>query len=145
MFGDSANRKRCISRLVYHFLTNVRIETSDRFEEELLRNRAKLGKGQQKFLDALRTLVRSNVIESPSVQHFEFKGQKIIVSIFEALLSSPKSLLPRDTYERYKSSGEQSKAHRVICDYIAGMTDESLIKVYDRLFSPRMGSVFDKF
>jgi hypothetical protein len=33
---------------------------------------------------------------------------------------------------------------RVICDHVAGMTDDFLLKTYDRLFSPRMGSVFDK-
>ncbi|MER8732709.1 hypothetical protein NKH28_23220 [Mesorhizobium sp. M1227] len=32
----------------------------------------------------------------------------------------------------------------MICDHISGMTDAFLLKTYDRLFSPRMGSVFDK-
>jgi dGTPase len=31
----------------------------------------------------------------------------------------------------------------VICDYVAGMTDGFLLKTYNRLFSPGMGSVFD--
>ena len=33
---------------------------------------------------------------------------------------------------------------RVICDHISGMTDQFLLKTYERLFSPRMGSVFDR-
>jgi len=71
---------------------------------------------------------------------WEFKGQKLVVSVFEALQSDPISLLPADAYAWFAVSGEV----RVICDYVAGMTDDFVLKTYDRLFSPRMGSVFDK-
>lgn len=33
---------------------------------------------------------------------------------------------------------------RAICDDVAGLTDTYLLRIYERLFSPRMGSVFDK-
>jgi dGTPase len=89
----------------------------------------------------LQKAVRNTVILSPNVQHLEFKGQRMVVSVFEALNSEPKSFLPSDTLKTYEESG-QSK--RVICDHIAGMTDAFLLKTYDRLFSPRMGSVFDR-
>ncbi|WP_352980535.1 hypothetical protein [Mesorhizobium sp. M1227] len=49
--------------------------------------------------------------------------------------------MPRDTFEIYRDSADPV---RVICDHISGMTDAFLLKTYDRLFSPRMGSVFDK-
>ena len=80
------------------------------------------------------------VISSPNVQHLEFKGQKLVVSVFEAMQSDPKSLLPADAYSRFS----EARDVRTICDYVAGMTDDFLLKTYDRLFSPRMGSVFDK-
>jgi dGTPase len=32
----------------------------------------------------------------------------------------------------------------VICYYVAGMTDAHLLRTYERLFAPRMDSVFDK-
>ena len=63
------------------------------------------------------------------------------VSVFEALDSEPKSFLPRDTLKRWEASDHP---RRVICDHIAGMTDAFLLKTYDRLFSTRMGSVFDR-
>jgi dGTP triphosphohydrolase len=34
--------------------------------------------------------------------------------------------------------------HRVICDYIAGMTDEYATRMYERLFMPRQGTVFQR-
>ena len=89
----------------------------------------------------MHDVVRDEVILDPSVQHLEFKGQKMVVSVFEAMASDPKRLLPRDAYKTFSASGND---HRVICDYVAGMTDGYLLKTYERLFSPRMGSVFDK-
>lgn len=100
-----------------------------------------MDEGPELFLSALKDAVRETVILSPSVQHLEFKGQKMVVSVFEALKSEPKSFLPEDTLELYQANDDPT---RVICDHIAGMTDSFLLKTYDRLFSPRMGSVFDK-
>jgi dGTPase len=65
----------------------------------------------------------------------------MVVSVFEALNSEPEKFLPRDSLKEYIESGNSK---RVICDHIAGMTDSFLLKTYDRLFSPRMGSVFDR-
>jgi dGTPase len=65
----------------------------------------------------------------------------MVVAVFEALASDPTSLLPVPTLERHEASDDPL---RVICDHIAGMTDAFLLKTYDRLFSPRMGSVFDR-
>jgi dGTPase len=96
---------------------------------------------QRGFLDALQNLITKAVIKSPSVQHLEFKGQGMVVAVFEAMQSDPDRLLPSDALAQYqKSNGDL----RVICDFVAGMTDTYLLKTYERLFSPRMGSVFDK-
>lgn len=92
------------------------------------------------FLQVLKDLVFEIVIRDPSVQHLEFKGQQMVVSVFEALSSEPRAFLPRSTYALYNRSGGDQ---RVICDHVAGMTDDFLLRTYERLFSPRMGSVFD--
>lgn len=141
LFADSASRKRCISRLIHHFMTAIEVIELPEFTEPLLRYRVQVKAEQREFLDTLHEVVRDKVILDPSVQHLEFKGQKMVVSVFEAMASDPKRLLPRDAYKIF--NGSESK-HRVICDYVAGMTDGYLLKTYERLFSPRMGSVFDK-
>lgn len=141
LFGGGKDRKHYISRLVHHFVTNIEIVELIEFDEPLLRFRALLSAPQRAFLDAFQELIVQKVIRSAEVQHLEFKGQKMVVSVFEALASEPKALLPTDAYADF----EQSKDNiRVICDHVAGMTDSFLLKTYDRLFSPRMGSVFDK-
>jgi len=141
LFGESAKRKRCISRLIHHFMTAVEVVENDIFSEPLLRFRIQVKDRQNLTLMALHCLVRNEVILNPSVQQLEFKGQKMVVSVFEAMSSHPKRLLPRDAMERMQRNDE---GYRVICDYIAGMTDNYLLKTYERLFSPRMGSVFDR-
>lgn len=140
LFGDSGSRKHCISRLVHHFITAIKI-VEEEFEEPLLRFRARMQQEQRIFLDALQALITKQVIKSPRVQHLEFKGQMMVVSVFETIQSDPERLLPRDAFKRFEDANGDL---RVICDYVAGMTDSYLLKTYDRLFSPRMGSVFDK-
>jgi dGTPase len=141
LFGGGRDRKHYISRLVHHFVTNIEIIELTDFDEPLIRFRAALSTPQRQFLDALQALIVDKVIKSAEVQHLEFKGQKMVISVFEALMSDPKALLPADAYAEFEHSNGDV---RVICDHVAGMTDSFLLKTYDRLFSPRMGSVFDK-
>jgi dGTPase len=141
LFGSSKERKHFVSRLVHHFVTNIELYAIEHLQEPLIRFRARIATPHDHFLNALQNLVVEKVIRTPNVQHLEFKGQKMVVSVFEALKSNPRALLPKDAFGRFE--GEDGDV-RVICDYVAGMTDDFLLKTYDRLFSPRMGSVFDK-
>ncbi|KRB49317.1 deoxyguanosinetriphosphate triphosphohydrolase [Rhizobium sp. Root708] len=141
LFGLGKERKHCIGRLVHHFVTHVEMTELEDFEEPLIRYRAKLHAPQRIFLDALQALIVTKVIRSAEVQHLEFKGQKMVVSVFEAFASDPRAFLPVDAYSDFVGAEDGA---RVICDHVAGMTDSFLLKTYDRLFSPRMGSVFDK-
>jgi dGTPase len=141
LFGNGKDRKHFISRLVHHFVTNIELCAIDGLEEPMIRFRAKIPAQQENLLGRLQNLVVEKVIHTPNVQHLEFKGQKMVVSVFEALKSNPKRLLPEDAYDTFENENGDI---RVVCDYVAGMTDDFLLKTYDRLFSPRMGSVFDK-
>jgi dGTPase len=139
--GDQKTRKRNIGRMVTHLITSVQIKTVDAFDTPLMRYQAELPERQKTFLRALKKAVKVKVIRSASVQQLEFKGQNMVVAVFEALATDPKSLLPETTRARYDASNDPM---RVICDHIAGMTDGFLLSTYERLFSPRMGSVFDR-
>lgn len=141
LFGGEGRRKHCINRLVHHFITAIKFVEMAGFEEPLARYRAGMRDEQRAFLDVLKKFVVDHVISAPEVQHLEFKGQSMVVAVFEAILSDPKRLLPRDQHRRFVSSDGDV---RTICDFVAGMTDFYLLKTYERLFSPRLGSVFDK-
>lgn len=141
LFGDGRARKHAINRMVGYLITHCGIDTVEPLQEPLIRYRAAMQPGPAAFLAALQRIVRDLVILSPAVQHLEFKGQHMVVSVFEVFASDPKAFLPRDTYAAYVAS---DTPRRVLCDHIAGMTDSFLLRTYERLFSPRMGSVFDR-
>lgn len=124
-----------------HLIRAVVIEEKRHFHEPLLRWRTAVPMEQARFLKALKDFVMAEVICSPGVQHLEFKGQTMVVSVFEALQSDPERLLPRDTHTRFTAANGDL---RIISDFVAGMTDTYLLKTYERLFAPRMGSLFDR-
>ena len=141
LFSGPASRKRFIGRLVHHFLTAVEFVEREQFAEPLLRWSVRVASPQRELLDHLQSFVVREVIASPAVQHLEFKGQAMVVAVFEAMEADPGRLLPREEFAKFEAAGGDL---RVICDYVAAMTDTHLLKTYERLFSPRMGSVFDR-
>lgn len=140
IFGSGDERKHQISRVLNMVIPSVEISEKN-FSEPHLRYQAVLPEPVKEFVEALKDLVRERVVYSPSVQHLEFKGQMMVIAVFEVLRSEPEKFLPPDVYERFHN-GKDGVRH--ICDYVSGMTDGYLLRTYDRLFSPRMGSVFDK-
>lgn len=141
LFGIPSRRKRAIGRLVHYFIRSVGIACDDRFAEPLLQTSAVLDPAAKPLLKALKSLIVRCVIDSPRVQHLEFKGQRMVISVFEAIASDPARLLPADLTRPFAGSAVPL---RTICDYVAGFTDNALLRTYERLFSPRNGSVFDR-
>lgn len=141
LFGDANQKKRFISRLVGHFITNVQAVQRNEFSHDLLDYKVKVSDECMDFLNALKNVVVKKVIKSPQVQHLEFKGQQMVVSVFEAYANDPDRFMPEYTKEDFEKGGRKI---RLICDHVAGMTDAYLLRTYDRLFSPRMGSTFDR-
>ena len=59
------------------------------------------------------------------------KAKRLIREIFSEYLADP-TLLPARFRERIKELGP----HRVVCDYVAGMTDRFCQNEHQRLFAP---------
>src|SRR5699024_6982984 len=107
---DSYKRKRQIGRLVHSCITHIFIDFSgiENATEPLIKFNARLEKAQQKLLDHISKLVMEKVILSANVQQLEFKGQKIIIELFETLSADPLRLLPDSHKERYiKAAAER--------------------------------------
>ena len=95
-------------------------------------------------MESIKNLVLVKVIKSPNVQQLEFKGQKLVMELFDALKSDPERLLPADGQKRYKLAKNEVEQMRAICDFIAGMTDEYATRFYEKLYYPHKGSIFDR-
>ena len=76
------------------------------------------------------------MILKPEIQLLEYKGQQIVMALFEAFSSDPLRLLPENTRQRYREANELGIGQRVISDYIAGMTDGFASRLYSNLFLP---------
>lgn len=93
------------------------------------------------------------VFRSPQVCQLEHKGQMMITRLFatfaaEYLDRDPQGphlrLLSRDFELEITRDGLDVGARaRILCDYLAGMTDGFAARIYRRLFDPGYGSIVD--
>lgn len=139
--GANKQRKRAISALIGYFLRNCTILKLKKFSTELLDIQVRMNEAAQRELEILKKFVVENVIRKPEVQTLEYKGQQMIVRLFDAIANNPSRLLPEKYYNEYS---EQNNNPRIICDYIAGTTDDYATKVYHKIFTPSSGSIFDR-
>ena len=69
------------------------------------------------------------------------------MELFEALASDPERLLPefqKTQWINATSEGGDGQSMRVICDYVAGMTDDFASRMHRSLFVAGDGSVFQR-
>lgn len=139
--GVNRVRKSAISKLVNYFIRNSEIYEQGIFDHRILDMNARLSKTARRELDVLQEFVVNNVIKTAEVQTLEYKGQQMIVKLFETIAANPSRLLPRKYFELYESYNNKN---RVVCDYLAGMTDEYATRLYHKIFTPSNGSIFDR-
>lgn len=79
-------------------------------------------------VDAMQEFLLENVYTQGANAQRSERGGQIIRQLFTAYLSHPE-LLP----ERYRKRSHDDGVHRVICDYIAGMTDRFCLQEHGRI------------
>ena len=141
---SSHERKQTIGLLVNAFIVSVEPLQLKEFEHPLLRLQVRMNSHAEVLLRRFKQLILDRVIFSPQVQTLEFRGQKLILDLFDAIASDPERFLKESFKELWlKASGEGARK-RVLCDYVSGMTDEYATRMYERMFMPRQGHVFDR-
>ncbi len=89
------------------------------------------------------------VFQSAQLHQMEFKGNAMLTKIFDALKANyvdelrGVKLLPDFSDYIIRSEKNGAKRARLVCDYIAGMTDAFALRTYKRLFDPEFGSIVD--
>jgi dGTPase len=97
-----------INRTVAHFSENITVQNME-----------------------LKRFLFQNLYRHHKVDKMRVKAEIFITRLFETYLSHPNLLPPK-----YQSKFERSGLQRVVCDYIAGMTDRFALDEYKRLFEP---------
>jgi dGTPase len=79
----------------------------------------------------LKRFLYKNLYRHYKVERMRIKAERFLTKLFENYLQNP-TLLPSSYQEKYEQYGRE----RVVCDYIAGMTDRYALDEYKRLFDP---------
>lgn len=81
--------------------------------------------------EELRGFLRNKLYRHYRVVRMSDKARRFLRALFEVYLSKPEQL-PPGSQRRLKADGK----HRVVCDYLAGMTDRYAQDEYRRFFEP---------
>ncbi|MBL4940788.1 MAG: deoxyguanosinetriphosphate triphosphohydrolase family protein [Colwellia sp.] len=134
-------QKDAIGGLVNYLITSIELtDLNERhsevnFAEKLLRYNATLPETTLQALQIFKDFVYNFVIKQTSIQRLEYRGQQVVMELFEALSSDPLRLLPKNSARRWQHAIDNNEnAYRVIADYVAGMTDEYASRLHQTLF-----------
>ena len=87
-------------------------------------------------VECLKLFVYESQILSAKLKLVEYRGKEIVSSIFKALQQDDGwRLLPPDYQQLYLETSSPGPKKRVLCDFIAGMTDRYAIEFLGRLRS----------
>jgi dGTPase len=84
-------------------------------------------------LQELRTWMFEHVYTNPVAKSEEGKAEQMVAMLYDYYTRHSEEM--PDEYLRLMSQGE--KPERVVCDYIAGMTDYYAINRFTELFIPK--------
>jgi len=135
-------QKEAIGSLVNYLITAIElVDLNERqalhFEQPLLRYNAMLPEVANAVLDIFKGFVYRFVIRQPAIQQIEYRGQQVVMELFEALSSDPERLLPNFAKQQWLSAmDKEQNAQRAIADYVASMTDDFAASLYQTLFMP---------
>jgi dGTPase len=87
-------------------------------------------------LEKIEKYLYKNIYFSPLVVKMNDKAQYLLEKVFSRYLKKPQML--KNEFLRVYTEEEKKDIKRIICDYIAGMTDRYLIEEYRILFDPMM-------
>jgi dGTPase len=132
-------RKMLTRDLINEFASAVALQPHGRIDTDLP-NRVRI--------ETLKAFESQKVINNPRVTSLGHKGKEVLRRLFTVLDQGRESigLFPEDygeEYERTLLDGDEAARKRVICDFLAGMTDSYAMRFYSRLFVPGEGSFYE--
>lgn len=85
-----------------------------------------------KKVETLKRFAFNLLIESPRLKMADRRGKEMISKVFDTFKNSPE-LLPDDWKLLHDGVDDRQWRMRVVCDYIAGMTDRYCVEIYSRI------------
>jgi dGTPase len=135
------------------FITGCRLRERENFmSKRTNRYRFELVVAPEALRQALfyKGLANDIIFESPQLQQMEHKARKVLFDLWDSCWRNYVEkgqrivrILPPGVGALIDAAkGRRAKARR-ICDWLAGLTDGTIVRTYRRLFDPEFGSIRD--
>ncbi|HOT90364.1 MAG TPA: deoxyguanosinetriphosphate triphosphohydrolase [Anaerolineae bacterium] len=139
---DRLWRHRMVRRLLGLLITDTIEETARRLQatgvqspddvRALPENVVAASPATQTMTRELKQFLYEHLYRHPRVMRMQIKAERVLTALFGAYLAEP-GQLPREEQAKL----QERSLHRVICDYIAGMTDRYALQEYAKMFDPQ--------
>jgi dGTPase len=153
VFGDAVRaapgasvrvlRYQAVRRLIDRMVTDLVVTLERRLAETGIETLADVRRHKPRLVEfspemsarnrALKSFLYDQLYTHHRVTRMTQKAERILTALFEAYVAEPRQLPPHVT-RRADEEGESM--HRIIADYIAGMTDRFAVEEYKKLFDP---------
>ena len=122
-----------INDVVRYSLENIKQNRIETFEDVKAVNRILVSYSNQadEQTAELKAFLQKNVYQHYKVERMRVKAERYVTLLFSTFKDNP-TLLP----QKYRERIEIESKERVICDYIAAMTDRYALDEYKKLFEP---------
>lgn len=143
---DGYYRTSYTSDVIHKLMMSIEVTFN---EEEPCLSSVQLCEDERIKIEVLKNFTYETVIMSPRLSIVEHRGFEIVETIFDALIDDNHSagfnLLPNDYRSLHDGLDDTHLKKRVICDFIAGMTDRYAVEFYSRLKSENPQTIFKPF
>lgn len=145
---DGYLRTQFTSFLVNNFISGIEVRKNEKYPTL---SEVKFKKETLLRVNILKHFSYVCLINSPRLKVAESRGQEIVSKLFEKIDFSEGRLLPDDFQEIYRLAEKTKKTERtqlkkrVVCDFIAGMTDRYALEFFGRLYSENPQTIFKPF
>lgn len=133
-YSDSLVRTQFTAERVGRLIAEVQLKPNKKYPQLSGITMSRRGLLQ---VEVLKHLNYELVIRSPRLTVVEYRGRDVVTAIFTALCESKGTLLPESWRSRYAEAAAVgvTEVRRLICDYVACMTDRYAAELHARLFS----------
>ena len=133
-------RTRLTSSLVNEFISGVKVKLNRKIPPL---SEVYLERNTLKKVEVLKHFTFEVIIMSSMLKVVQYRGDELVKTIFTALAGGKGNyLLPDDFKKLFTRFRLKSDKMRVICDFIAGMTDRYAVEFFNRLSSDNAQSIF---
>lgn len=153
LFEDNSSKlKKSIGTLVHYAVCSTQLHKNkdmcidSQYKKddslEIFKYRVELSKRCRMLLNLFEDMEMDLVIKKRQAQTFVQGGMLVLMQLFEVYSGNPERFLPQNLYNEYEKQTPEVK-NRIICNYIAGMTDRFATKMHARLFGYGTGYMFE--